>query len=38
MAVFGRWNWWLPERVARFVRVPPSPLERPRPALSPSGR
>jgi uncharacterized membrane protein YdfJ with MMPL/SSD domain len=31
MALFGRWNWWLPTRVARVVRVPPSPLE-PRPA------
>jgi RND superfamily putative drug exporter len=29
MAVFGRWNWWLPPRVARIVRVPPSPLARP---------
>jgi RND superfamily putative drug exporter len=38
MAVFGRWNWWLPEPIARVVRVAPSPLERPRPALSPSGR
>jgi putative drug exporter of the RND superfamily len=27
MALFGRWNWWLPRRVARVVRVPPSPLE-----------
>ena len=26
MAVFGRWNWWLPVRVARIVRVEPSPL------------
>jgi putative drug exporter of the RND superfamily len=26
MAVLGRWNWWLPERVARVVRVEPSPL------------
>ena len=26
MAVMGRWNWWLPARVARLVRVPPSPL------------
>jgi putative drug exporter of the RND superfamily len=39
MALFGRWNWWLPPSVARLVRVPPSPLERPRrPALTPSGR
>jgi hypothetical protein len=28
MALFGRWNWWLPSRVARVVRVPPSPLKR----------
>jgi RND superfamily putative drug exporter len=26
MAVFGRWNWWLPANVARIVRVPASPL------------
>jgi RND superfamily putative drug exporter len=26
MAVFGRWNWWLPPRVARLARVQPSPL------------
>jgi RND superfamily putative drug exporter len=29
MAIFGRWNWWLPTRVARVVRVRPSPLEAP---------
>ena len=38
MALFGRWNWWLPPRVARLVRVPPSPLEAPKPALHPAGR
>ena len=38
MALFGRWNWWLPSRVARVVRVPPSPLETPAPALRPAGR
>jgi uncharacterized membrane protein YdfJ with MMPL/SSD domain len=27
MALFGRWNWWLPAPVARLVRVTPSPLE-----------
>src|SRR5207302_7318031 len=38
MALLGRWNWWLPERVARVVRVRPSPLaEAPRPALRPAG-
>jgi hypothetical protein len=38
MALFGRYNWWLPASLARVVRVPASPLERPRPALRPSGR
>jgi RND superfamily putative drug exporter len=39
MALFGRWNWWLPEQVARVARVKPSPLAREgRPAVSPSGR
>jgi RND superfamily putative drug exporter len=28
MAVLGRWNWWLPARVARLARVEPSPLTR----------
>jgi RND superfamily putative drug exporter len=37
MAVFGRWNWWLPTRVARIMRVRPSPLA-PKPALRPAGR
>jgi RND superfamily putative drug exporter len=36
MAIMGRYNWWLPERVARVVRVRPSPLERP--AFRPAGR
>jgi hypothetical protein len=27
MKLFGRWNWWLPEGVARLVRVEPSPLD-----------
>jgi RND superfamily putative drug exporter len=39
MALFGRWNWWLPEGVAKVVRVKPSPLESvPAPALRPAGR
>jgi RND superfamily putative drug exporter len=39
MALFGRYNWWLPQPVARLIRVPASPLERtPRPALRPAGR
>lgn len=27
MAIFGRWNWWLPPWLARLARVAPSPLE-----------
>jgi RND superfamily putative drug exporter len=27
MALFGRWNWWLPDGVAKLVRVKPSPLQ-----------
>jgi uncharacterized membrane protein YdfJ with MMPL/SSD domain len=38
MAVFGRWNWWLPARVARIVRVRPSPLAEPQPAFRPAAR
>ena len=34
MAVFGRYNWWLPGRIARLVRVEPSPLEPRAPASS----
>jgi uncharacterized membrane protein YdfJ with MMPL/SSD domain len=26
MAILGRYNWWLPARVARWARVEPSPL------------
>jgi RND superfamily putative drug exporter len=37
MKLFGRWNWWLPEGVARILRVPASPLAE-QPALRPSGR
>ena len=36
MALFGRYNWWLPARLARLVRAAPSPLARraPEPAHS----
>jgi RND superfamily putative drug exporter len=37
MAVLGRWNWWLPTRVARLARVAPSPLTR-RPGRPPGSR
>jgi RND superfamily putative drug exporter len=39
MAVFGRWNWWLPVSLARVIRVRPSPLaERREPAFKAAGR
>jgi uncharacterized membrane protein YdfJ with MMPL/SSD domain len=41
MAIFGRWNWWLPDGVAKVFRVKPSPLVAKasgRPAASPSSR
>jgi uncharacterized membrane protein YdfJ with MMPL/SSD domain len=40
MKLFGRWNWWLPPRVARIFRVEPSPLQPSpgAPALRPAGR
>jgi RND superfamily putative drug exporter len=24
VAIMGRWNWWLPGRLARLLRIPPS--------------
>jgi RND superfamily putative drug exporter len=27
VALFGRWNWWLPDWAARLLRVEPSPLQ-----------
>jgi putative drug exporter of the RND superfamily len=39
MKLFGRWNWWLPEGVARIARVPASPLvEHPATAVRAAGR
>jgi RND superfamily putative drug exporter len=41
MKLLGRWNWWLPDSVARIARVPASPLvpkELPPPALRPAAR
>jgi uncharacterized membrane protein YdfJ with MMPL/SSD domain len=26
MKLFGRWNWWMPEGLARVLRIEPSPL------------
>jgi uncharacterized membrane protein YdfJ with MMPL/SSD domain len=37
MALMGRYNWWLPARVARLARVEPSPLVE-RPALRAAAR
>jgi hypothetical protein len=25
MRLLGKWNWWLPENVARIMRVKPTP-------------
>ncbi len=38
MMLFGRWNWWLPEGLARVMRVAPSPLVSPRAAERPDLR
>jgi RND superfamily putative drug exporter len=40
MAIFGRWNWWLPESAAKVFRVKSSPLHGSdvAPALRPTGR
>jgi RND superfamily putative drug exporter len=35
VSLFGRWNWWLPARPARLLRVEPS--HPPRPAAEPAG-
>jgi RND superfamily putative drug exporter len=37
MKLFDRWNWWLPPRLARVVRVAPSPLGEHRPVLDAGG-
>ncbi len=36
MKLFGKWNWWMPDGLARVVRVEPSPLGEHQPALGPS--
>ena len=28
VSIVGRWNWWLPHRPARVLRVEPSPVRR----------
>jgi len=38
MKLFGQYNWWLPEGVARIVRVPSSPLGQHVPHLRPAGK
>jgi RND superfamily putative drug exporter len=38
MALFGRWNWWLPDGVAKVFRVKPSPLGQHQPAIRPAGK
>ena len=36
MKLFGKWNWWMPDGLARIVRVEPSPLGEHHPALGQS--
>ncbi|MBA3374221.1 MAG: MMPL family transporter [Actinobacteria bacterium] len=36
MKLFGKWNWWLPEGLARVVRVEPSPLGEHRASTAPA--
>jgi uncharacterized membrane protein YdfJ with MMPL/SSD domain len=38
MKLFGKWNWWMPEGLARVVRVEPSRLGEHHPAFQPGGR
>jgi putative drug exporter of the RND superfamily len=38
MKLFGKWNWWLPDGVARILRVEPSPPGHRPPTLQPSGQ
>jgi RND superfamily putative drug exporter len=38
MKIFDKWNWWMPEGLARVIRVPASPLGEHRPALRPAGK
>jgi RND superfamily putative drug exporter len=38
MKIFDKWNWWLPQGLARVIRVPASPLGEHRPALRPAGK
>ncbi|MFG3437129.1 MMPL family transporter [Nonomuraea sp. NPDC047897] len=35
VAMMGRWNWWLPDRAARLLRVAPSPLRDEAPLRTP---
>jgi RND superfamily putative drug exporter len=38
MKLFGKWNWWLPDGLARVLRVPASHLGEHEPAFRPAGR
>jgi len=38
MRLFGQYNWWLPDGVAKIVRVQSSPLGEHRPLLRPAGK
>jgi RND superfamily putative drug exporter len=39
VAIMGRWNWWLPDGLARLLRIPPATtMEHPADAKHPVGR
>jgi len=38
MKLFGKWNWWLPDGLAKVLRVPPSHLGEHKAAYRPAGR
>ncbi len=36
VVLFGKWNWYLPDSLAKLLRVEPSPMERPVPVTAPA--
>lgn len=38
VTAFGRWNWWLPDWLARLLRVEPSPLKARHPEPEPADK
>ena len=34
VAIIGHWNWWMPERFVRLLRLPPPPTTSEKPAAA----